>query len=110
MDYGFKKITSLTLLILSSVSFTCSANGSFTSDANKLAQCRSLVDAKIGEVDRIKVAKIKSKARSFTVKFKIADEGERSVVQCKLARDEVASISCLKGNACNREAVASESK
>ena len=69
-------------------------------DAKNLMECNGLVHARFGEVDFIKAANIKSKARSFTVKYKVVNDGERSKVQCKLAKGEVAVVSCLKGDIC----------
>lgn len=106
-----KHIALTALFALSCVSFASTASNSFVSnDAQNLAQCRSLMNAQIGEVDQTKIANIKSKARSFTVNFKVVDGGERSVVQCKLARDQVTNVSCLKGSACSNVTTASTSE
>ena len=111
MDYLSKSIVVTVFFSLVTMSFTTSADVYLVSnDAKNLTECRSLVNAEVGDVERMKVVNIKSKARSFTVKFKVKYEGESSTLQCRLTRDEVASISCLKGSICNDGVVLSKRK
>ena len=112
MNYELKKITSIALLVMF---FTPAANSTETekfisNDAVNLTQCRSLVNAEIGDVERTKVANIKSRSRSFTATFKVVDKGERSLVECKLARNKLANVRCIKGNACNDSVLVSEGR
>ena len=100
-------VSTFSLAILS----TSAHAASFASnDAENLTQCSTLVKSQVGEVESIKAAGIKSKARSFTVKYKINDNGERSVVQCKLAKGKAPAVSCVKGSACAAIQTASTQK
>jgi len=107
----FTKTALLATLISVSASFAILANAAFVSNDNQnLTECRELVKAEFGNVDRIKVANIKSRSHYFTAKFKVFSSGERAIVSCKLARDQVAAISCLKGDACAANGVALSTK
>jgi len=102
----FKKSALMGLMIFSSSFLSNIAHADFVSnDSKNLAQCRSLVKAEVGQVDSMKVGNIKSKARSFTANFKVVNNGERSSVKCRLAKGQTASVSCLKGNACDGVAI-----
>ena len=106
MNNNFKKSALMALVFFSSSFLSNIAHADFVSnDGKNLTQCRSLVKAEVGLVDSMKVRKIKSKARSFTTSFKVINNGERSLIECRLVKGQVASISCLKGNACDGVAI-----
>lgn len=104
-----KKITLMAIATMFASTLSVNANAGFVSDdAKNLKQCRHLLETKVGEVDRIKTSNIKSKSRSFTVKYNVVNNDARSTFQCKLQRDKVDIVTCLKGSLCSSEGVASK--
>jgi len=93
-------VTSLAVIIALSSSFSALAGAGMT-DNQLVTQCRTSVKESIGNVDRIKLVKLKSRRGLFEVKFRVVANGERSVVSCEANREKVVAISCLTGNACN---------
>ena len=91
----------LAAVMASSLTLNTQAASFVNNDAQNLAQCREMVQSKIGEVERMKSSNIKSKSRSFSVKYKVTKGGERSIVQCTLAKDKEVALNCLKGSLCN---------
>ena len=91
----------LTAVMASSLTFNAQAASFVSNDAQNLTQCREMMQNKIGEVERMKSSNIKSKSRSFSVKYKVTKGGERSVVQCTLAKGQEGALSCLKGSLCD---------
>jgi len=100
-------VSTFSLAILST---SVNAASFVSNDAQNLTQCSSLVKSQVGDVERMKTAGIKSKSRSFTVKYNVTNNGERSVVQCKLAKGKAPAVSCLKGSACAAIQTASTQK
>ena len=93
-------LATVTAFSLTSLSLTTNAASFVSNDAQNLTQCSQLVKNEIGVVDSIKTSTIKSKSRSFSVQYKISDNGERSVVECKLAKGKMPEVNCLKGSVC----------
>jgi len=104
-----KKIRLITFAALFTLLLSTNTHASFISndDGANLSQCRNLIQGQFGEFDRVKTRNIKSKARSFSVKFNVMNNNEKSVIQCKLKKNEEASINCLKGSICSKETTVS---
>lgn len=103
-------LTSVTAFFVATLSLNAYAASFVSNDSENLTQCSRLVKSQVGDVSRMKTAKIKSKSRFFTVNYNINDNGERSVVRCKLARGKDAEVSCLKGNLCGEMQAAATPK
>lgn len=96
-----KKITLMAFATLFTSMLSINAHADFVSnDAKNLTHCRYLLETNIGQVERIKTANIKAKSRSFTVNYKIVNNGDRSTFQCKLQKGKDDSVICLKGALC----------
>lgn len=104
-----KKIRLITFAALFTSFLSTNTYASFISndDGANLSQCRNLVRGQFGEFERVKTRNIKSKARSFSVNFKVMNNNKKSVIQCKLKKNDEASINCLKGNICSKETTVS---
>jgi len=90
-------VTSIILTVALSASLSASARAT---DNQNLTLCKASVRSELSGVKRIKVAKIRSHRGVFHAKFRVVYNGQRSIVLCKLDKEQAVVISCVRGNAC----------
>lgn len=100
-----KKLTkSITLVVTLLASLSAHAG---QTDNQNLTLCKASVQSELAGVEKVKLANLKSRRGEFQAKFRVVANGERSMVLCKLDKQQVVAISCVTGTACDASNVAS---
>ncbi|MEO0369206.1 MAG: hypothetical protein AAF197_10535 [Pseudomonadota bacterium] len=99
-----KKVVNAVVIFAGLVFSVSTFAGAATDNAN-LTSCKTSIENSIEGVERIKVANIKSKRGSFTAKFRVTANGERSKMECLVKDGEPLALSCVSGAACETASI-----